>query len=442
MDDAPRPAWTRTAERANLAVLAVAAVATAVLLFLYLRGDNSQPLKGWALLAVAIAVLLTSVIIAVVRPFLLTRGRTMAASALVSLVLAGGIITTWMLVSGDDADALSAGQVVNTRAEADAYLDKEIGTGQDRVPTGLLVQQADYDGPSKVKASGYVWQRLPKEVPEKSEGVIFPEAEDSHATTEIYRKQHPDGSRTVGWYFQATLHQTFDYRRYPLDRQDIHFAMWSNRFTQGNLVLVPDFASYPPWKAEEKLGVDPETHLQGWKTTFTTWSYQKLDYRTNMGATTGEYQAGEGRPNLNFNLGVARQWHNPLIDSLIRSAIVSLMIFLSLFLFARADDERRSSLGFSTWGAVTFGVSMLLVIVVDQSSVRQVTGSSGMAYLEYFAFAQYAVILWVAIDAVLLGRRRSPSLEWGDNRLAKLLYWPLLLTLIFAATLWVFRPRW
>ncbi|WP_419995931.1 hypothetical protein [Streptomyces boninensis] len=441
MDDAPRPAWARKAERINLVVLAAAAVAFAVCLVLYLR-DTSQPLRGWPPLAVSIAVLLTCAVFALVRPFLLTARRTVAASALVSLVLAGGIVTTWLQVSGDESEKLSQGRVVRTTAEADALLDKELGAGQTRVPTGMLLQQVDFDGPSLVKANGYVWQRLPKDVPEKSEGVVFPNAEDSHSSTEVFRKQHADGTRTVGWYFQVTLHQKPDYRRYPLDRQNVDLEMWSNRFTEDSLVLVPDFSSYPPWANDAMLGVDPDLDIPGWNPTFTTWSYLDLDYRTSMGASTGDYRASEGRPNLYFNVGMARKWHNPLLDSLIRSAIVSLMIFLSLFIYTRVDDDRRSHFGFSTWGAVTFGVSMLLVIVVDQSSVREVTGSRGMAYLEYFAFAQYVVILWVAIDAVLLGRRRSAGLEWGDNRLAKLLYWPLLLTLIFAATLWVFRPRW
>ncbi|WP_194292939.1 ligand-gated ion channel [Streptomyces smaragdinus] len=441
----PLPSWTRTARIVEWVILAVAVAAFVVALVVYFRHNEGEgPLQGWAWVAATGALALLALILVTVRPLSLVRWRMVLSSVLASLVLAGGTVFTWTLISKNDAEVLSAGTLVNSPREAAEFLRHEDGdNGRQQIPVGVFVQQLSFDGPSAVKVSGYVWQRLPKGFPESMQGVVLPDAEDSYASKEVYRDVHRDGTTTVGWYFNARLAQGFDYERYPFDRQSVQLRLWSSDRADDSMTLVPDFRSYPPWDVQKVYGVDPGVVFPGWQPTFTSWSYQHVDYHTTLGGNTRPYaHSPPVPPDLYFNLGVAREWQAPLLSSLTRWLIVAFIIFLALFVYSKDKGELRPNLGFSTWAVITFSVSMLLVIVVDQTSVRQYTGTA-MAYVEWFALALYVVIMMVALNAVLLTSRvKAPGLEWQDNRIAKLAYWPLLFAMVFAATLYVFSPRW
>jgi len=43
---------------------------------------------------------------------------------------------------------------------------------------------------------------------------------EAYRSTEAYRV-HENGAEVIGWYFSATLRQSFDYGHYPFDRQDV-----------------------------------------------------------------------------------------------------------------------------------------------------------------------------------------------------------------------------
>ncbi|MFC7219185.1 hypothetical protein ACFQLX_13555 [Streptomyces polyrhachis] len=432
------------AQRGGRAVLGFSTLGFAGSLAFYLAGDG-PPLSRWWPLAACGALVLLSAIVVFLEPFTLVRWRAVLSSVLASCVMLGGIVATLSLISEDDIDLLSAGRVVDRRFEADEYLDADrTAAGRRRIPTGVFLQQLRFTAPNAVQASGFVWQRLPKGFPKKFEGVVFPDAEDSYGTKEVYRDKQPeDGSTTVGWYFKVKLAENFDYERYPFDRQGIRLRLWSKDRADDSMALVPDFRSYPPWQPQQRYGVDPGLVLPGWSTVFSSWSYLRLDYHTTLGGNPRDYHgAYPVPPDLYFNVGIDRDWVSPFFDTLTRWLIVALVIFLALFVYQKDKGELRPDLGFSTWAVITFGVQMLLVVVIDQDSVRLATGPT-MAYVEWFALSLYTVIFLVALNAVILtSRRYSPGLEWRDNRVAKLLYWPVLLALIFAATLYVFRPRW
>ncbi|MEV0096055.1 hypothetical protein [Streptomyces sp. NPDC050738] len=103
------------------------------------------------------------------------------------------------------------------------------------------------------------------------------------------------------------------------------------------------------------------------------------------------------------------------------------------------DDNKNPRFGFSTWTAISFSVSLLLVVVVDQTQIREIAGDTSLTYLEYFAIAQYIVIMGIFANAILIGSEtKFRALEWKDNLLPTLLYWPVLIGLFFVFTLFVF----
>ncbi|WP_329120985.1 hypothetical protein [Streptomyces sp. NBC_01465] len=428
----------RRLERINLAVLAVSAVCLVLALFWYAADTQPGTLhRWWAVVITAAAVLITAGF-AIVRPFTLTHHRTVAASVLASVVLAAGVGVTWAMVSSDNGAEPIEGQRVGSAEAAGAYQDTHHSDGKRRIPTGVMVQQMKFGGANEVDVSGYVWQRFTADVPAAARGVIFPEAENSYSLTDAYTYKHGDGSETVGWYFQAKLRQSFDYRHYPLDRQNVWLQLWTKDNTQ-QTSLVPDFSSYPPWRDSKMYGISPDLVHADWRPYFSTWSYVQHAHTSTLGSNAAAYANPGVWSDLYFNIGTKRAWVGPMIDSLIRSLIVAVISFLALFLYTKADDDRRSAFGFSTWGAITFTMSTLLVIVVDQTQVRSATGGGMLTYLECFAYVMYAVILGVSVNAVLLtARREVRPVEWAGNRLPKLLYWPALLGLLLIVTLLYF----
>ncbi len=127
------------------------------------------------------------------------------------------------------------------------------------VPTGVFVLSFDFVKASEANLTGYVWQRHrldqlaaddePVTHGKIRAGVLFPEQVDSSSThlEESYRREQTNaaGEREVviGWYFDVTVRQHFDYAKYPLDRHDLWLRLWPKDFDE-DVVLVPDLAAY------------------------------------------------------------------------------------------------------------------------------------------------------------------------------------------------------
>ena len=54
----------------------------------------------------------------------------------------------------------------------------------------------------------------------------------------------------IGWYFEATLRQPFDYFTYPFDHKPVWICMWHKKFAS-NIVLTPNFESYTAYNLAE-----------------------------------------------------------------------------------------------------------------------------------------------------------------------------------------------
>jgi hypothetical protein len=53
--------------------------------------------------------------------------------------------------------------------------------------------------------------------------VLAEGVKEAYDAKEAYRYGE-DGVETIGWYFAATLRQTFEYAEYPFDQQDVWLA--------------------------------------------------------------------------------------------------------------------------------------------------------------------------------------------------------------------------
>ncbi|MFJ4874860.1 hypothetical protein ACIP93_06565 [Streptomyces sp. NPDC088745] len=437
----PAPRCARAAARATYALLALSLLVAGLFAYLYLRREQPDPghtvRSGWAPLLLACCAVALCTAAAVFKPYLLSVHRCALMATAATLVFATGIGVTWHVVSHDRTTDTIVGTPLLTQRDANAFLQSTLpGVPLRRIPTGVFIQSSKFTSPEEVEVSGYVWQRYGKDVPESSMGVVFPEATDGHDDLkEAYDTRSTDGRRLKGWHFQVTLRQDFDYKHYPLDKQNVWLRMWSTA-TFTNDVLVPDFAAYPPWEYG-RIGLDQDTVTSGWNPYYTGWSFGLHQYTMTQGLTDWD-KPFKSAPELYFNVGMERQWSGPMVGRLIQSFFISAVMFLALFVYTR-DDSKNPRFGFSTWTAISFAVTLLLVVVVDQQQIREIAGDTSLTYLEYLAISQYIVIMGIFANAILIGTDTNRRLlEWRDNMLATLLYWPVLVGLFFAFTVAVF----
>jgi hypothetical protein len=110
------------------------------------------------------------------------------------------------------------------------------------IPTGLYIESIQFKGPYTVQVSGYVWQRYANDLPKGiDEGFVMPEAQYARFF-KVYQAQQGN-EKLIGWSFFATLREQFDYKEYPLDRQQIRIELWHKDFER-NVYLAPDFGGY------------------------------------------------------------------------------------------------------------------------------------------------------------------------------------------------------
>lgn len=437
----PTPRWARTAARVTFALLLLAVLVAGVLAYLYLGRDGPRPGRtqraGWAPLLLACCAVALFGAAALIRPYLLTVRRCALMATVATLIFASGIGVTWYVVTHDRVTDTIVGTALMTQRDSTAYLHRTLpGVKLRQIPTGIFVQSSKFTSPEEVEVSGYVWQRYGAGIPESSMGVVFPEATDGYDDVqEAYDTRSTDGRRLKGWHFKVTLRQNFNYRHYPLDKQNVWLRMWS-KATFTNDILVPDFAAYPPWKYG-RIGLDQDTVTSGWNPYYTGWSFGTHAYTMTQGLTDWD-KPFKSAPELYFNVGMEREWAGPMTGRLIQSFFISAVMFLALFVYTR-DDSKNPRFGFSTWTAISFAVTLLLVVVVDQQQIREIAGDTSLTYLEYLAISQYLVIMGIFANAILLGSDTTRRLlEWRDNMLATLLYWPVLVGLFFAFTVAVF----
>ncbi|WP_344441985.1 hypothetical protein [Kitasatospora nipponensis] len=355
-------------------------------------------------------------------------------SATVSTLCLLATVFVWVSVAADDTVAGAPGTVVTSQDQSTDYLRSEQRDGMQQIPTGVMIQTAQFTDANNVRLTGYLWQRLPASTDTKTAAVELPAAVDGSGIGEqVYLHPNNDGTQTVGWKLRTTLRETFDYSHYPLDSQVIWATMWAK--TPGT-VLVPDFAAYPPWEPEQNLGLYTGMVTGEWRTHFTTFSMGEATTRTTMGNPSATPESTIAA--LHFSTGITREFLSPLLDRLIPLIVITLLVFASLFVVT-TDSDRRSLAGFSTWTVIGFCGAMMLVVAVQHSSLRSSTGSTGVVYAEYFYFILYLVIALVAFNVVeYTSTRRFAFLDWNGNMAARLLYWPIVTALLLGTTAAVF----
>ncbi|MBA3450727.1 MAG: hypothetical protein H0T18_05890 [Chloroflexia bacterium] len=435
-DASPGPAWVRPAA---VATLVSSVVGSAWLLSSYRQRSGSldaaldSPHIAGALTLGLIAVM--SLAVVMLRPERGALHALVATSAVWSVALVVALVVAWAAVSRADRQDAWHGVPVTTAADVDAYLADygPAGVSSVRIPTGVHVQSMEFLNGDNVQMAGYVWQRFGPDVPQDLlRGVVLPEAvEEAYELTEAYRFEE-NGVETIGWYFAAVLRQPFEYAEFPFDEQNAWLRIWDRDFS-GDVVLVPDFAAYTSIAPASLPGVEEEFVYSGWTPMYSGFSYSNQPYQTSFGM--GDANELNSPPELYFNLVLERSFVGPFFEHFI-FAIAAACLLFGLLVLTTNDERLKSQFQLTTSGVLGAATGLLFAVILKHNQLRGGVSSRGVTYIEVIPIILYVLVVVVVLNAILLA---SPVnirfIEHRNNMLPKLAYWPVLLGLVFAATL-------
>ncbi len=376
------------------------------------------------------------------RPELGETDRLVATAAIWSAIFLVALTLVWVLIERSVVQRLWVGDPVTTQAELDPYLEAHLANwtpGSPKpvlLPTGMMIQSIEFLNANNVTVSGYVWQKIGPDVPKDiTPGVVFPEAvRDAYDQTEVYRYQEGD-TEVIGWYFAATLRQPFDYSRYPFDRQNVWVRMWSRDFSRGAL-LVPDFSSYYDTLPTDMPGIENNFVYNGWTPIYSGFSYALNAYDSSFGLPRGP--AATKFPELYFNFVLKRSFLGPFTDYILFGLAASLLLF-GILTLTTSNENLKTRFGLSTAGVVTAVSGLFFAIILKHNQLRTTLGTPATAYLEALPYILYLLLILVGLNAILLSSPFNVRfIEYRQNLMPKLLFWPILFALLLLVTIDVF----
>lgn len=371
-----------------------------------------------------------------------------ALSLLLSAAGAALMVLIWVSERRQIGDEIS---VVRSMADVQALLDAPDAVqlrGGERpvlIPTGFFIQSVAFVSASDVNLSGYIWQKYPEDYPEHfGEGIVFPDEVGAAGTTltERYRTRGVQGGtsyETVGWYFDVTLRQSFEYGNYPLEFHTVWLRIWAADFENDDrILLVPDFAAYDP--ADRPIfGMDHEIVQGTWEIDRTFFSYNNIPYDTNFGYI--DFPARSTYKEFFINIGLKRKFLNAFVINLVPLLLAAILLFAALLTITHQSD-RAERFGFSAAAVLGTCSALFFVVLLAHVQVRARFEASGLVYIEYFYVIMYFMILAVAANGYMFSLGAGSIHRWlayQDNLAARLAYWPVLTWAMALATLGRFR---
>lgn len=371
-------------------------------------------------------------------------------SAAVSAVLIMVLIQLWVQMNQYDVEPT---QLVDEQATTDYlnehWVNRPGGHAAQAEPvvkikTGIFIQSLQFFNSSEVNLSGYIWQRYQDGVhdaikPGDSEvGFVLPEQVNSGndiEPREVYRVRNGD-EEVIGWYFEATLRQPFDYSDYPFDHKTVWVRMWPKEFSR-NIVLVPDFAAYKSTGVSDIFGIEENIVLGTWERENTYFDYNLSSYDTDFGIAG--YIGQEGFPELHYNFVVKRKFENAFIVYLLPLFLVAALLFAAL-LTVSANDELSNRLGFNTSGFIGASSALFFVVMLAHIQLREQFAGTDIVYIEYFYILMYALLVVATANTYLFSIRSTRwhnVILYNDNIIPKVAYWPVVIGCLIVITLMV-----
>ena len=137
-------------------------------------------------------------------------------------------------------------------------------------------------------------------------------------------------------------------------------------------------------------------------------------------------------------MGVRRAVLDAVVAYLIPLLILLLMSFGVQFIVTQ-EREKMEMNGISTTGLITYYASLFFIGILAHLDVRRTLNASGVVYIEYFYFILYLILLLQTINSIIfVATDAIPFLEYKDNLIPKVIFFPITLGLMFLITAYLF----
>jgi len=393
-------------------------------------------------ITIALLVFLVPFSALLVRAHTGVNSRLWALSVITAILLLVGIGRLWNISLNYDSrgrregirisDKATLANVMNTyiRACAERHTEPPI-----YIPTGVFIESASFTAANDLSLTGYLWQKYALGADDAlTRGFMISDA-TSLNVTENYRQK--DGkSEVVRWYFTCTIRQYIDHSKYPLEQEKLGLRIL-HKDLDHNVVLVPDLAAYKLASPTSLPGLEKSLVLPGWKLTQSFFELRNKQYETNFGLE--RTLSKENFPSLYFNIMIKRVFVDAFISNLTALIIVTILLF-TLLMIAIKDERLVGFMQAGSGRVLNICVAMFFVIAFSHIDIRRKIAAEEVFYLEYFYFLIYLTMLWISVNSVLFAMGKKIKLiQFRDNLISKLLFWPVLLGMLFVISVITFH---
>jgi hypothetical protein len=159
-------------------------------------------------------------------------------------------------------------------------------------------------------------------------------------------------------------------------------------------------------------------------------------YNANLGAMQSVMR--QNFPTLRFNILIKRNFIDSFISNLTPLIVVLFMLF-SILMTSTADKIFVEKMKTGPGMVLSLCSALFFVVVFGHLGIRQRITVEEIFYLEYFYFVIYLTILLTAVISIVFAKgKRLMFLQYKENLVSKLLYWPVIMGALFVITLFTF----
>lgn len=300
------------------------------------------------------------------------------------------------------------------------------------VPTGLYVQQLEFEDSYNVNVGGTIWQKYPLDIADSVEiGVKFPQMSpfsEAEYIEETYRetieaKEDEAGYLLVGSEFRVTLRLNLKYADFPLDKRHINIEILPKDIND-HLIFTPDLGSYSYTNPTKKSGLNQKIKISGSEVLETYFNYSSETYDADFGY--GEKSLFEEVPVLHFNVHLRRLLFNAFVTYLIPIFVTLIMVFILMYSCEKTAERQ----GISESMAAFF-----FVLIFSHIDMRKEIITADVIYMEYFYFISYFMLILTTFNLIVFTKDKSKIFDFNDNQIFKASYFPIFFLLILVVTL-------
>jgi len=437
-------------------------------------GASSGPERRWSILdrlrRTWVLVVAAAALLAIALATLALRrrdgrfgGRWSATVSVLGCVACG---TIWTLAPGLTGFGFSSGRFAEATEGAE-------GAQGIQLPTGVMVESIQIADYGALQLSGQIWQRHSLVGPQVARDVRIagardvgveligcvrrqgggwtPCPEDELGGRPLLAEHHADPlpakdppapeqeeeatwrEEVVLYSFQATVDQSIRPSQYPLDQERLAVPLLH---PDPRVDLAPDMSGYEVGVPSATPGLAPNVAPRGWTVTAT-----HFERRPMVAETATSLGKPHQPPSLFFQLQIRRKTLDAFIYSLVPLVVVAWLLFALVMVMRPRTGEAEDEQSVGPGESLGLTGALALVVVFAHLDLRQRILADGLVYLEAFYLVLYAALIWVSVLALRYARGLgivALGFDLGDHRLSRVMFWPVMILMVFAATAVVF----